>query len=432
MAQSTKKKTNRASGKRSTAQRTPAPAPREQGPGARIAGGIVCLLLALCVAVSYFNAEAVFLKLLRTALMGLCGYGYWLWAVMLLAAGLFLLLHRERRAAGRVLCALLTPLLGGSLLHLLLAKPAAGAALSALWAGGQALTGGGVLCGGLAELGKTYISEVVYAILAAIGLLVCIFVMLRTTPAQVAEKARQRAAQRAQEAEGQPESPAEGASAESAEKPSHRRRNPQIDIPLDGEHEPIPESSPLHSEKKPFFSRRRTPTPDEVLQPVKDVPVETAEPAEPEAASAPAQRHDPEPAEPVKAEPMAEPVDLEKTAQEVSRQIEQELSQPEEQYQYPPITLLDQGTAGSFTEAGAEMRSNSKRLADTLRSFGVDARPGEVVRGPSVTRYEFAQPQGVKLSKITNLSDDIVWAAFEWPRCREKSPPWALRCPTGP
>ena len=65
----------------------------------------MCLLLALCVAVSYFNAEAVFLKLLRTALTGLCGYGYWLWAVMLLAAGLFLLLHRERRAAGRVLCA---------------------------------------------------------------------------------------------------------------------------------------------------------------------------------------------------------------------------------------------------------------------------------------------------------------------------------------
>ena len=115
-----RKKTNRASGKRSTAQRTPAPAPREQGPGARIAGGIVCLLLALCVAVSYFNAEAVFLKLLRTALTGLCGYGYWLWAVMLLAAGLFLLLHRERRAAGRVLCALLTPPAGG--------QPAASAA----------------------------------------------------------------------------------------------------------------------------------------------------------------------------------------------------------------------------------------------------------------------------------------------------------------
>ena len=103
-------------------------------------------------------------------------------------------------------------------------------------------------------------------------------------------------------------------------------------------------------------------------------------------------------------------MDLEKAAREVSRQIEQELSEPEEQYQYPPITLLEQGGPGNFTAAGAEMRSNSKRLADTLRSFGVDAQPGEVVRGPSVTRYEFAQPQGVKLSKITNLADDIALA----------------------
>ena len=367
--------------------------------------------------VSYFNAEAVFLKLLRGALTGLCGYGYWLWAAMLLAAGLFLLLHRERRAAGRVLCALLTPLLGGSLLHLLLAKAAGDASLSTLWAEGQALTGGGVLCGGLAELGKTYISEAVFAILAVIGLLVCVFVMLRTTPAQVAEKARQRAAQRTQEAESEPESPAEDLPARPAGKAAPRRRSPQIDIPLDGENEPIPEGSPLQSEKKPFFSRRRTPTPDEVLQPPKDTPAsaEAKEHSEPETAEAapeqaPAPWSEPaKPAEPARTEP-AEPVDLEKTAQEVSRQIEQELSQPGEQYQYPPITLLDQGEAGSFTEAGAEMRSNSKRLADTLRSFGVDARPGEVVRGPSVTRYEFAQPQGVKLSKITNLSDDIALA----------------------
>ena len=407
MAQTTKKKTTQTSRRKSAPP--PAPAPREQGPGPRIAGGIICLLLALCVAVSYFNAEAVLLKLLRGILTGLCGYGYWLWAAMLLASGLFLLLHRERRAAGRVLCALLTPLLGGSLLHLLLARPAEPATLSALWKDGQALTGGGILCGGLAELGKAYISEVVFAILAVIGLLACIFVMLRTTPAKVAQKARERAAQRAEDAEEEPEIPEQTAPARPTGKPASRRRNPQIDIPLDGENTPIPENSPLQPEKKPFFSRRRTPTPDEVLQPPKDPPVPAA-PAEP----APA---DPAPAEapaagspaPVQ-EPKAEPVDLQKTAEEVSRQIEQELAEPEGQYQYPPITLLDQGTAGSFTEAGAEMRSNSKRLADTLRSFGVDARPGEVVRGPSVTRYEFTQPQGVKLSKITNLSDDIALA----------------------
>ena len=398
MAQTTnKKKTTQRSGKKAP----PQPAPRKQSPAARIGGGIVCLLLALCVAVSYFDADAVLLKLLRGALTGLSGYGYWLWAVMLLVSGLFLLLHRELRAAGRVLCALLTPLLGGSLLHLLLAKPIESASLSALWAGGQSLTGGGVLCGGLAELGKAYISEAVFAILAAVGLVACVFVMLRTTPSQVAQKARDRAAQRAQEAENEPEPP-ESAPPQPAEKPASRRKA-QIDIPLDEEAPPATEEPPLQAEKKSFFSRRRTPTPDEVLQPPKAEPV----PAPAEAA----------PTEPVGAKPAAEPVreeispvDLQAAAEEVSRQVEAELSEPEEQYQYPPITLLDAAEAGNFTEAGAEMRGNSKRLADTLRSFGVDAQPGDVVRGPSVTRYEFAQPQGVKLSKITNLSDDIALA----------------------
>ena len=398
MAQTTnKKKTTQRSGKKAP----PQPAPRKQSPAARIGGGIVCLLLALCVAVSYFDADAVLLKLLRGALTGLSGYGYWLWAVMLLVSGLFLLLHRELRAAGRVLCALLTPLLGGSLLHLLLAKPIESASLSALWAGGQSLTGGGVLCGGLAELGKAYISEAVFAILAAVGLVACVFVMLRTTPSQVAQKARDRAAQRAQEAENEPEPP-ESAPPQPAEKPASRRKA-QIDIPLDEEAPPVTEEPPLQAEKKSFFSRRRTPTPDEVLQPPK---------AEPVAAPAEAAPTEPAGAKPA-AEPVREeisPVDLQAAAEEVSRQVEAELSEPEEQYQYPPITLLDAAEAGNFTEAGAEVRGNSKRLADTLRSFGVDAQPGDVVRGPSVTRYEFAQPQGVKLSKITNLSDDIALA----------------------
>ena len=398
MAQTTnKKKTTQRSGKKAP----PQPAPRKQSPAARIGGGIVCLLLALCVAVSYFDADAVLLKLLRGALTGLSGYGYWLWAVMLLVSGLFLLLHRELRAAGRVLCALLTPLLGGSLLHLLLAKPIESASLSALWAGGQSLTGGGVLCGGLAELGKAYISEAVFAILAAVGLVACVFVMLRTTPSQVAQKARDRAAQRAQETENEPEPP-ESAPPQPAEKPASRRKA-QIDIPLDEEAPPATEEPPLQAEKKSFFSRRRTPTPDEVLQPPK---------AEPVAAPAEAAPTEPAGAKPA-AEPVREeisPVDLQAAAEEVSRQVEAELSEPEEQYQYPPITLLDAAEAGNFTEAGAEMRGNSKRLADTLRSFGVDAQPGDVVRGPSVTRYEFAQPQGVKLSKITNLSDDIALA----------------------
>ena len=399
MAQTTKKK-NTSAPKRTTRQA--APTPPTPSPVPRTAGGLVCLLLALCVAVSYFDAQAVLLNHLRSALTGLFGYGYWLWAALLLAGGLFLLLHRERKAAGRVVCALLTPVLGGSLLHLLLAKPIEALSTSALWAAGKALAGGGVISGGMAELGKTYLSEAVFAILAAIGLLACIFVMLRTTPAQVAQKARERAAQRAEEAEeGEsvstpPAGKDTNKSAEkAAEKPASRQCKAQIDIPLDSEDVPLPEEHPLQPERKPFFAGRQTPTPDEVLQPPKE--------AEPAPSPAPA-------AEPAKTEPAVTTTDVKQATEEVSRQIEQELAEPEEAYQYPPITLLEQGTAGSFTEAGAEMRSNSKRLADTLRSFGVDAQAGEVVRGPSVTRYEFTQPQGVKLSKITNLADDIALA----------------------
>ena len=404
MAQTTKKK-NTSAPKRTTRQA--APTPPTPSPVPRTAGGLVCLLLALCVAVSYFDAQAVLLNHLRSALTGLFGYGYWLWAALLLAGGLFLLLHRERKAAGRVVCALLTPVLGGSLLHLLLAKPADTLSASALWAAGKALAGGGVISGGMAELGKTYLSEAVFAILAAIGLLACIFVMLRTTPAQVAQKARERAAQRAEEAEeGEsvstpPAGKDTNKSAEkAAEKPASRRCKAQIDIPLDSEDAPLPEEHPLQPERKPFFAGRQTPTPDEVLQPPKE-----AEPA-----PSPAPAAEPVKTEAAKAEPAVTATDVKQATEEVSRQIEQELAEPEEAYQYPPITLLEQGTAGSFTEAGAEMRSNSKRLADTLRSFGVDAQAGEVVRGPSVTRYEFTQPQGVKLSKITNLADDIALA----------------------
>ena len=404
MAQTTKKK-NTSAPKRTTRQA--APTPPTPSPVPRTAGGLVCLLLALCVAVSYFDAQAVLLNHLRSALTGLFGYGYWLWAALLLAGGLFLLLHRERKAAGRVVCALLTPVLGGSLLHLLLAKPIEALSASALWAAGKALAGGGVISGGMAELGKTYLSEAVFAILAAIGLLACIFVMLRTTPAQVAQKARERAAQRAEEAEeGEsvstpPAGKDTNKSAEkAAEKPASRRCKAQIDIPLDSEDAPLPEEHPLQPERKPFFAGRQTPTPDEVLQPPKE-----AEPA-----PSPAPAAEPVKTEAAKAEPAVTTTDVKQATEEVSRQIEQELAEPEEAYQYPPITLLEQGTAGSFTEAGAEMRSNSKRLADTLRSFGVDAQAGEVVRGPSVARYEFTQPQGVKLSKITNLADDIALA----------------------
>ncbi len=437
-----------ASGASSGAKKAAATPPAREGNGLyRPVGGVVCLLLALCTAVSYFQADALLLGLLRQALTGLFGYGYWLWAAAFLAMGLFLLLHREQKALGRVLCTALLPLLAGSLLHLAFASNTGMQAASILWREGQSLHGGGVLCGGLAAAGAALISPVVFVILAVCGLIACAFVVLRTTPGQVAERARQRSAARAAEydeeelEDGEEETGTVYPAAKDVQ-PALRRRPRQIDIPLDGE-EPAPQEEPVSpsetvgfgvTPRKKLFSKRsqQVRTPDEVLRPRKGEPAEADTQMEDMTQEKQTAETPPVQAAPItppasSASPAAEPAggtlereeaevrkkiahEVQKATEEVSQAIEQELAEPEEQYHYPPITLLDENRQNNFTEVGAELRGNSRRLADTLQSFGVVARAGEVVHGPSVTRYEFTLEQGVKLSKITNLSDDIALA----------------------
>lgn len=77
-------------------------------------------------------------------------------------------------------------------------------------------------------------------------------------------------------------------------------------------------------------------------------------------------------------------------------------------YRYPPISLLDPPKASDAGSASQEMKQNADRLMQTLQEFGVGATISDVVRGPSVTRYELVPNAGVKISKFTTLSDDIA------------------------
>ena len=77
-------------------------------------------------------------------------------------------------------------------------------------------------------------------------------------------------------------------------------------------------------------------------------------------------------------------------------------------YKYPPTTLLAQGKTKRGVDSREELRETALRLVDTLKSFGVDVKLLQVSRGPTVTRYELQPSVGVKVSKITNLSDDIA------------------------
>lgn len=77
-------------------------------------------------------------------------------------------------------------------------------------------------------------------------------------------------------------------------------------------------------------------------------------------------------------------------------------------YILPPLECLNLPKNGNIASFEAELKQNAKKLVDTLNSFGVETRIVDIARGPSVTRYEIQPAAGVKISKITNLSDDIA------------------------
>ncbi len=77
-------------------------------------------------------------------------------------------------------------------------------------------------------------------------------------------------------------------------------------------------------------------------------------------------------------------------------------------YQLPPVSLLKPPVQSGRTDHSSELNENSQRLVETLKSFGVETKIVDISQGPSVTRYELQPAVGVKISKITNLSDDIA------------------------
>ena len=80
----------------------------------------------------------------------------------------------------------------------------------------------------------------------------------------------------------------------------------------------------------------------------------------------------------------------------------------EKPYIYPPIDLLGKDPQTGNGGNRSEMIENARKLESTLKSFGVDAKVIQISKGPTVTRYELSPSQGVKVSKIVNLADDIA------------------------
>ena len=91
----------------------------------------------------------------------------------------------------------------------------------------------------------------------------------------------------------------------------------------------------------------------------------------------------------------------------VEQQIQKKEEEPKKEYIFPPLNLLKRGsrTSGGYSEQ--EYRDTAVKLQQTLRNFGVGVTVTNISCGPSVTRYELHPEQGVKVSKIVSLADDI-------------------------
>lgn len=461
MASTSQKKTT---GKKSgtsgsrTAARKPQPRPIR-----REVGGVVCLILALSVFVSYFGISAIFIDALAMLAKGLIGYGYWVLGPALVLTAFILLFHHGRPVTLRVISAMLLPVLLGSLVHMLQVKEAYASSIGiipALWKDGIALQCGGVLSGVLAQGFVAVFSKIASIIIFTVLLVVLTMVALRLTVGALIEKHRERPRY-----EVEPEEPIQTGKRTRKPEPAipAESSRARIDIPVD---DPVDAPAPK-PEKTGFtgFFRHRSEqqkTPAQIVAAQKAAaeesePYEDGDPFAVKAPAAPVMppkpiqaKEEPAPrpaiptmepvvlsqpeepaaaAQPMTASPAAsasvsapaaavqEPLSKKAAAQAVAAEtaavtaeIAENMTGSETEYRYPPVSLLRENQGENHIAAGAELRNNSRRLAETLSSFGVDAKAGDVIHGPSVTRYEFTLDQGVKLSKITNLQDDIALA----------------------
>ncbi len=89
-------------------------------------------------------------------------------------------------------------------------------------------------------------------------------------------------------------------------------------------------------------------------------------------------------------------------------QLEHAMIVEDENYEYPPIELLSKPDKKKLKGGAKALTDTATKLQKTLYSFGVSAKVENVSVGPAITRYELKPAEGVRVSKIANLADDIA------------------------
>ena len=124
---------------------------------------------------------------------------------------------------------------------------------------------------------------------------------------------------------------------------------------------------------------------------------------EPEAQALPEEKATRQPSK----NPKSSKKEIENGIRNIQHEINSKEGEAKKEYQFPPMNLMKKGSGKSQGDSDAHLRKTAQKLQETLRNFGVNVTITNVSCGPTVTRYELSPDQGVKVSKIVGLADDI-------------------------
>lgn len=403
----------------------------------------VVLVLALC------QMDGILLTGVLHLVGGLIGWGTKLFCLALCAGGMLALCDFQPVRL-RVTSILLFPVLWSALAQSILVNPRLTVSFTSiieLWRSGQELHMGGVIGGMLASVLALLLSSMGAKILLVMLMVILLLITFNTTPARIwmrlrgvlyedVEQLREHdmtvtpAKTRTEELDDEDSTQVLGQTSllgklrnqrgsrrkarllKQQEQAARAEEQQTDDLSggmieseaFDQAREEAAAASRAKYEKK-MDNRRRLAEVMPDLTETLHAPADTKHSAEPdvppwEEAAAAAERQ--------AAAPQEEKRATKEEKQQVHQEIARALDTPAAEYQYPPISLLKRAPKSSNTDVRAELRDSAARLVDTLSSFGIDVQIINIVRGPSVTRFEIQMERGVKFSRITSLSDDIA------------------------
>ena len=426
---------------------------------ARVSAALITLILAVLFLVIAIKPEGVLIVALRDLILSLIGMAAFYFAIPGLLYIFYILVTSNKKPVRmRCICVIAFVLLCGSLYHLFVNNQTlvgGGKIFTDLLSGGKNGTSGGLICGGFAMIVKsllglvmTYILFIVSAILTLLGAMKITipaivkaiqerprddwdddnFEDIRPEPAAVVvnhiankqmERKRQRREMELERQRKEDEIVLIDALAHPRKKITDEERKSRIMSEIDLEvGEPVGAATvPVADQAANRTFVVETPPKEKKVKSKVQEPVSEPRVEEPIPSGMPELRMD----DPIPEAPRMEPVqvqpenakqkvtakDTAESAQLVAEEIAKTQNVLKPVYCFPPIDLL-KAPSGGAADGTAEMRENSQRLNETLASFRIDAHIINVTRGPSVTRYEVELDKGVRLNKLTTVSDDIA------------------------